>query len=221
MNEEIPSATKTVSTTCGCIGHFRWLFIFTDPVFVKAHMVDQGGKNWPCLICLSPTGIVHWSAGQLNETRFQEPLLTKSYWPGSSSSSGNWAPWTLSLTAFYFNHITINGPNAACDLLTAARLTRLAIFPFKTVTINTSMRGQYAQMGLKLICLQTWPKSTEFDLDLEAVLKRGCFASCLVEHDGRVCVIPATICPNAAKVALKYTTRITLLTKVGAFSRSN
>ncbi|XP_003379130.1 hypothetical protein Tsp_02801 [Trichinella spiralis] len=170
---------------------------------------------------VSLTGIVHWSAGQLNETRFQEPLLTKSYWPGSSSSSGNWAPWTLSLTAFYFNHITINGPNAACELLTAARLTRLAIFPFKTVTINTSMRGQYAQMGLKLICLQTWPKSTEFDPDLEAVLKRGCFASCLVEPDGRVCVLPATICPNAAKVALKYTTRITLLTKVGAFSRSN
>ncbi|KAL1236946.1 DNA polymerase [Trichinella spiralis] len=82
-------------------------------------MVDQGGKNWPRLICLLPTGIVHWSAGQLNETRFQEPLLTKSYWPGSSSSSGNWAPWTLSLTAFYFNHITINGPNAACELLTA------------------------------------------------------------------------------------------------------
>ncbi|KRX71714.1 hypothetical protein T06_8598 [Trichinella sp. T6] len=109
-------------------------------------------------------GIFHWSAGQLNETRFQEPLLTKSYWPGSSSSSANWAPWTLSLTAFYFNHITINGPNAACE---------------------------------------------------------GCFASCLVEPDGRVCVLPATICPNAAKVALKYTTRITLLTKVGAFSRSN
>ncbi|KRZ72184.1 hypothetical protein T10_7852 [Trichinella papuae] len=44
-------------------------------------------------------------------------------------------------------------------------------------------------------------KTTEFDPDLEAVLKRGCFASCLVEPDGRVCILPATICPNAAKVA--------------------
>ncbi|KRX58312.1 hypothetical protein T09_13987 [Trichinella sp. T9] len=191
MNEEIPSATETVPRA-DVLAIFDGYSFSPTLVFVKAHMVDQGGKNWPRLsmpVSL-PTvvQIVHWSAGQLNETRFQEPLLTKSYWPGSSSSSGNWAPWTLSLTAFYFNHITINGPNAACD---------------------------------KLICLQTWPKSTEFDLDLEAVLKRGCFASCLVEPDGRVCVLPATICPNAAKVALKYTTRITLLTKVGAFSRSN
>ncbi|KRX88403.1 hypothetical protein T4B_9608 [Trichinella pseudospiralis] len=29
-------------------------------------------------------------------------------------------------------------------------------------------------------------KTTEFDPDLEAVLKRGCFASCLVEPDGRL-----------------------------------
>ncbi|KRX88429.1 hypothetical protein T4B_6015 [Trichinella pseudospiralis] len=130
MNEEIPSATETVSVDnqprmqrtsfnspaldqlkrssldngprADALAIFDGYSFSPTLVFVKAHMVDQGGKNWPRLIGLSPAGIVHWSAGQLNETRFQEPLLTKSEWPGSSSSSGNWAPWTLSLTAFLF-----------------------------------------------------------------------------------------------------------------------